>query len=211
MTAVVTGSASATDNYIANDENAYGPQYAQNWTGIDNEIFSRRLTAAFNTVWEAGSDEYNLTKSSSALPENPADSWTNQTDATITTTEPAYYVNRLWAVILILTTTFLQVLAICGLILKCLIRGPDILGFANSLTRDNAFVPVSGGSFQDGAKRARSLRNMRVRLADVQPRESHGYVAFSAVPSAPSPGGDNDGDKEESQNLGQLRKTRMYI
>ncbi|KAF3804287.1 hypothetical protein GCG54_00000638 [Colletotrichum gloeosporioides] len=211
MTAVVTGSASATDNYIANDENAYGPQYAQNWTGVDDEMFSRRLTAAFNTVWEAGSDEYNLTKSSSALPENPADFWTNQTEATITTTEPAYYVNKLWAVILILTTIFLQVLAICGLVLKCLIRGPDILGFASSLTRDNAFVPVSGGSFQGGADRARSLRNMRVQLVDVQPGESHGYIALSAVPLVASAGEGKDGDKEASSGLGQLEKQRMYI
>ncbi|KAE9579223.1 hypothetical protein CGMCC3_g4918 [Colletotrichum fructicola] len=210
MTAVVTGSASATDNYIANDENAYGPQYAQNWTGIDNEIFSRRLTAAFNTVWEAGSDEYNVTKSSSALPENPADLWTNRTDATITTTEPAYYVNRLWAVILILTTTFLQLLAICGLVLRCLIRGPDILGFASSLTRDNAFVPVLGGSFQGGAERARSLGKMRVQLADVQPRESRGYIALSAVPPVGSAGA---GDKayEEEGSLGQLKEKRIYM
>ncbi|KAL3291036.1 hypothetical protein RB213_009490 [Colletotrichum asianum] len=207
----VTARASATDNYIANDKAVYGNQKTQNWTGIDTNMFSRRLTTAFNTAWDAGMDPYNFTKSSFPLPENPADFWTNRTNATITTIEPAYYVNRLWAVILILTTIFLQVLAICGLVLKCLIRGPDILGFASSLTRDNNFVPVSGGSFQDGARRARSLRNMRVRLADVQPRESHGNIAFSAVPSAPSPGEDNDGDKEENQNLGQLRKTRMYI
>ncbi|KAH0429901.1 hypothetical protein CcaCcLH18_08183 [Colletotrichum camelliae] len=207
----VTGKASATDYYIANDLNTYGRQITQNWTGIDTKMFSRRLTTAFNTVWEAGMDSYNITKSSLALPEDPSTFWTNRTQATITTTEPAYYVNRLWAVILILTTTFLQVLAICGLVLKCYIRGPDILGFASSLTRDNAFVPICGGSFQGGAERARSLRNMRVQLADVQPRDSRGYIALSAVPSAAPAAEGNDGDKEESPSLGQLEQKRMYI
>ncbi|KAK1849076.1 hypothetical protein CCHR01_08267 [Colletotrichum chrysophilum] len=120
-------SSSATDNYIANDENVYADQKAQTWTGID-----------------------------------------------------------------------LNLLAICGLVLKCLIRGPDILGFASSLTRDNAFVPVSGGSFQGGAEHARALRKMRIQLTDVQPGGSRGYIALSAVPSTALAGEGNDGDKEES-------------
>ncbi|KAK2752951.1 hypothetical protein CKAH01_06192 [Colletotrichum kahawae] len=211
MTQVVVASSSATDNYIANDENVYANQKAQIWTGIDLDVFSRRLTAAFNTVWEAGMDPYNLTKSSLALPEDPSTLWTNQTQLTITTTKQAYHVNRDWAAILILTTTFLQIIAICGLVLKYFIRGPDILGFASSLTRGNHFVPVSGGSFQDGAERARSLRDMRVQLADVRPRDSRGYIALSAVPSVVPAGEGSDGGEEESPGLGQLKKNRMYI
>lgn len=49
----VTARASATDNYIANDKAVYGNQKTQNWTGIDTEMFSRRLTTAFNTAWDA--------------------------------------------------------------------------------------------------------------------------------------------------------------
>ncbi|KAF6782567.1 hypothetical protein CSOJ01_15988, partial [Colletotrichum sojae] len=143
MTKVVRFRASATENFIANDENVYANQELRNWTGIDEGMFSSQLTAAFNTAWEAGTDPYNITKGSSFSEpaSNHADTWTNQTSAFVTRVEDVYSVNVAWAAILIFATTVLQALAVGGLVLRCLIRGPDVLGFASTLTRDNRFVP----------------------------------------------------------------------
>ncbi|KAF6830553.1 glycoside hydrolase family 5 protein [Colletotrichum plurivorum] len=195
MTKVVLIKASATENFIANDESVYANQNLRNWTKVDEEMFSSRLTTAFNTAWESGVDSYNITKGSSFAESttSPADSWSNQTLAFVTRNENVYYVNVVWAAILIFATTVLQALAVGGLVLRCLIRGPDILGFASALTRDNRFVPVNGGSALDGADRAKSLGHMRIRIADVQPQESCGYVAFSIIP--------NDGGTKEGEPL----------
>ncbi|TDZ15870.1 hypothetical protein Cob_v011248 [Colletotrichum orbiculare MAFF 240422] len=64
MTPMVIAKASAIENYIANDDNAYSGQGQRSWTGVDTEMFSRRLTTAFNTAWDAGIDQHNITKSS---------------------------------------------------------------------------------------------------------------------------------------------------
>ncbi|KAF6811760.1 hypothetical protein CMUS01_13199 [Colletotrichum musicola] len=204
------GLASATENYIANDDNVFADQGWRNWTDFDTEVFSRRVTTAFNTVWHAGMDWYNVTKSSPAVPEDPGEFWTNKTEARITRTEDAYYVNRFWVVVLMLTTTILQVLAVGGLVLRYLIRGPDILGYASALTRDNQFASISGGSHLDGAERARSLRSVRVQLADVKPEESCGYIALNVVPFPASAGGDGEEGKGEDQAFGHMDKGRMY-
>ncbi|KAF6793822.1 hypothetical protein CSOJ01_13794 [Colletotrichum sojae] len=177
------GLASATENYIANDDNVFADQ---------------RM------------DGYNVTKSSLAVPEDPSMFWTNKTEARITRTEDAYHVNRFWVVVLMLTTTILQVLAVGGLVLRYLIRGPDVLGYASSLTRDNQFASISGGSYLDGAERARSLRNLRVQLADVKPEESCGYIALKAVPFPASAGGGSEEGKGERQTFGNMEKGRMY-
>ncbi|KAF6840321.1 hypothetical protein CMUS01_03975 [Colletotrichum musicola] len=205
MTKSVPGKASATENFIANDENVYANQKLRIWTGTDEKTFSSRLTTAFNTAWEAGVNPYNITKGStfttSAL--SPDEYWANQTSAVVSRDEKAYYLNVSWAVTLTLATVVLQALAVGGLVLRFLIRGPDILGFASSLTRDNRFVPVKGGSALDGADRAKSLREMRVRIADVQPQESCGYVAFSTIP-------EDGGSKEGEVAFRPLEKKRLY-
>lgn len=210
MTHVRRQIASATENYIANDENVFAEQEFQDWTDVDIKMFSRRLTIAFNTVWEAGKDSYNISKSSLALPEDPTELWTNRTQATVTKTEDAYYVNRTWVAVLMFTTAILQILAFGGLVLRHLIRGPDIIGYASSLTRDNQFASISGGSYLDGAERARSLRDVRVQLGDVRPEDSCGYIALSVVHFPAPTGGDSDRDKGDHVGLGELEKKRTY-
>ncbi|KAF6787634.1 hypothetical protein CSOJ01_15165 [Colletotrichum sojae] len=205
MTKIVPWRASATENFIANDKNVYANQAFRNWTGVDEDMFSSRLTTAFNMAWEAGIDPYSVMKGSSLIEQtsSAAESWTNETLALVTRTDDVYYVNVAWASILIFATTVLQILAIGGLVLRCLIRGPDILGFASALTRDNRYVPVNGGSSLDGADRAKCLGDMRVRIADVQPQESCGYVAFSVLPNG-------DGNKEGEVPFRPLEKKRLY-
>ncbi|KAJ0165679.1 hypothetical protein CTA2_10389 [Colletotrichum tanaceti] len=196
--------ASATENYIANDEDAFNKHGLRTWTEVDMDVFSSRLTNSFNTMWQAAIDPHNITKATFADtpipdPDNPL---TSRTVAKVSRTLQAYHVDMLWAVVLIVATLILQVLAVGGFVLRFLVRGPDILGFASSLTRDNRFVPVSGGSSLDGAERSRSLRELRIRLVDVQPEGSCGYIAVSAVTLA---------DEEKSgQFCRPLEQNRLY-
>jgi uncharacterized protein YcgI (DUF1989 family) len=57
---------------------------------------------------------------------------------------------------------------------------PPILGFVSSLTRDSKyFEGVQGNSCEDGTKRAKRLRAMRVRIVDVQGNDVVGKIAFA--------------------------------
>ncbi|KAJ9419627.1 hypothetical protein QL093DRAFT_2591180 [Fusarium oxysporum] len=187
---------SPTDNYMAGEQYPFSPRLGQDWTQVDIKSFSGRLTTVFNTYWEASLDPFYHTfvDYRSQPPEQyPAHGNLesdnqppifNRTEAVVTTLNHVYIVNHGWVTVLMAITLCLEILAVGGLILRGFIQGPDILGFASSLTRENAYMNLPrGGSALDGPKRARSLGNVRVCLADVNPRDEVGYIAFMAVPS----------------------------
>ncbi|KAL6412438.1 hypothetical protein AUP68_03641 [Ilyonectria robusta] len=197
---------SPTDNFLAGDLYPYVGQSLRNWTGIDTSDFSRRLTTAFNTLWLATLDP--LGHSNTSFAEVPAKSemtpvkittsqvFMSPTNADKAVTNPVYRANRIWIGIVLFTTLVLEILAILGLVLRCFIHGPDVLGFASSITRDNPYIPLPpGGSGLDGPERARILRNMKVQLADVRPEEADGYIAFKAV----SPTGRSQQHRDDSE------------
>ncbi|KAF6782919.1 hypothetical protein CMUS01_16692 [Colletotrichum musicola] len=133
----------------------------------------------------------------------------NMTSTTVSRTRDVYRANRPWVALLLLTTTVLEVLALAGFALQFLIKGPDILGFASSLTRDNRFVPVHEGSSLDGAERARLLGDLRLRLADVRAEEDDGYIAVSAMAATSC---ELSGDEQvPGRTWRPLDKNRVYI
>ncbi|KAJ4258856.1 hypothetical protein NW762_007943 [Fusarium torreyae] len=205
---------SSTDNYLAGEKYPFARNPSVDWGNISTKDFSRRLTTAFNTYWEATLNPFNHT--SVSFQSEPAAellnftfirNTMNQTEAVATTRYDVYSVNRRWVTVLMITTVCLQVLAVGGLALQALIRGPDILGFASSLTRENAHMDLSpGGSALDGPARARALKNLRVHLADIYPGNDKGYIALKAVYT--------DGDAGERDEYGTWRgldTTRRYL
>lgn len=187
--------ASPTDAYLSGEDMPYGMQSRVNWTrinstrGIDAKAISRRMTTSFNTFWWVTLNPVGHTNaSSSLLPEKLEGASTsdpnlppflNSTDATATITNKVYLANRAWVTVLIITTLILELLAVLGFVLRFMIRGPDILGFASSLTRENPSTPLAaGGTGLDGPDRA---RDMRVQLVDVQPNDEIGYIAIRQV------------------------------
>lgn len=63
-----------------------------------------------------------------------------------------------------------------------MVRGPRILGYVSTMTRDNSYVDLpSGGCTLDGLERARLLKDMRVRLQDVAPEDGVGHIALSSA------------------------------
>ncbi|KAM0493675.1 hypothetical protein ACHAP8_009120 [Fusarium lateritium] len=175
----------------------YAGQGFRNWTEIDHEIFpadvSGRLTTAFNTFWDATLNpightnitfdnfDGQITAYEDEFNEEP---FMNTTIGTMTVNREVYRASPFWIAILLTTTLFLQILAILGFVLEVLIVGPEILGYASSLTRDNPYVPLpTSGSGLGGPERARVLRDLRLQLADVRPDEDIGYLAVRAVPT----------------------------
>ncbi|KAH7114688.1 hypothetical protein EDB81DRAFT_767833 [Dactylonectria macrodidyma] len=183
---------SPTDNYLAGAAFPFSYQEEQNWTAVNVSLFSRRLTIAFNTYYQASLSPFNATNISfgrEPSPEEVAATSTsvygglNSTLGRATTRRKVYRANRRWASSLLATSTVLEALALAGIALQFVVRGPDVLGFASSMTRDNAncaAVP-SGGTYLDGPDRARELRHLRVQLADIYPVEGKGYIALRAV------------------------------
>ncbi|KAJ3535168.1 hypothetical protein NM208_g7250 [Fusarium decemcellulare] len=186
----VLNQASPTENYILGDPNPYAGQPTTAWGDkIDDQFpepFSRRFTTAFNTFWDATIDPLGHTNVSfmatAPTSEGPV---MNVTVGAKTVTREVYTANRLWISLLLATTILLEILAILGLLLQFRIHGPDILGFASSITRDNPYVPLPpGGSHLDGSDRTRLLQHVRLQLADVHPKGEKGYITVRAVPSS---------------------------
>ncbi|KAF4458103.1 hypothetical protein F53441_111 [Fusarium austroafricanum] len=152
----------------------------EQFTKFSREQFSSRMAIAFNTfISSALYYEYHLSSTYRSQPSwgrlNSNSGDMGHTEATITTPEALYRTNGKWVIILILTTECFAILAILGLILQSFIRGPDILGFASSLTRENPYMDLPpGGTALDGPARARALGKLRVHLADVASTEDTG-------------------------------------
>ncbi|CAG9977922.1 unnamed protein product [Clonostachys byssicola] len=185
--------ASATDAYIAGDVNPYARQGVIDWTTYDEGVVSKRLTSAFNTFHMATLNPLNHTDISFGKdpgpqiysPVSPAvPTYYNSTEGSVVTRVEVYRTDKVWTAIHLTTTFILLILASLGLAFRLLIRGPDVVGFASSMTHDNPYTPLLDcGSAMPGPQRARWLRDMRVQLADVRPDNDVGYVAFRNLPS----------------------------
>jgi len=93
-------------------------------------------------------------------------------------TEIQYRCNKIWATVLIFCLIILLISGILNIILEYHIMGPDILGCISSLTRDNIHCPLPKGySTMDGDERARLLRDIHIRLTDVNAKNEPGHLA----------------------------------
>ncbi|KAH6894710.1 hypothetical protein B0T10DRAFT_456936 [Thelonectria olida] len=214
--------ASPTDNYLVGEQLPFAgqPWIFWNRTDIDLSTFSRRLTTAFNTFWFATLNPFGQTSVSFCSDlgnvEEPteypgSEIFMNSTEAVAKTTYNVYGANRFWVAVVLVTTSILEMLAILGLGLRLFIHGPDVLGFASSMTRENPHVPLPpGGSGLDGPDRAKFLGEVRVQLADVRAGDDVGYVALRAVPLTGDTGLQTEGN--ETGLIGQpFSRKRLYL
>ncbi|KAK3503895.1 hypothetical protein B0T13DRAFT_143880 [Neurospora crassa] len=195
---------SSIDNYLRGiTQFPFKLNYLSPWpTNITDEAFSKRLTLLLNTYYYASLDPFTATDSNYSKFPVDTDHIMSQpvypgpylysgyqgasmvmvNNATESTRREIYGLNRQWVAILILCTSILQILSLAGLFLRLTTPAPDILDHASSLTRENPYIPVpKGGSAIGGPERARILRRMRVKMADVRPDEQIGYVALVAT------------------------------
>lgn len=219
--------ASPTDLYIMKGSNPYSGEVVKPLTESDlsvfPSVFSRRITTAFNTFWTSTLNPRSHTDVTfESVPEHnvPGFMYNQTTDQPFMNTTlgtriispEVYRANSIWIGFLLFTTMLLQILAISGLVLQAFIRGPDVLGFASSMTRDNPYVPLPpGGSHLNGTDRSRRLRDVRLELTDVRPEDENGYVALRTVPAVVQVNSE-EGDEDDNKPTisASLNRKRLY-
>ncbi|CAG9997291.1 unnamed protein product [Clonostachys byssicola] len=220
-----------TDAYLAGEDSPYGMKKYVDWAdiagkgGLNLQAISRRMTTSFNTFWWASLNPVGHTNISfSGTPENTQRASTtdpntpvflNSTDATAIIKKEVYFANRHWVAILTTTTLILELMALLGFVLRFVIRGPDILGFASSLTRENPYTPIAaGGTGLNGPDRARKLKEVRIQLLDVRPDDRFGHIAVRELPKIAQQQHEETSSEEEDRNTSEswrpLPKERLY-
>ncbi|KAK4957798.1 hypothetical protein LTR28_005624 [Elasticomyces elasticus] len=96
-------------------------------------------------------------------------------------THQIYVCNFVWLALLLLSTGVLLSIGIVGIVMKERTLAPDMKGYVASMTYENPYVKVpDGGAAIDAMDRARSLRDLRVRIGDVEGKSEVGHIAFTA-------------------------------
>jgi hypothetical protein len=164
---------------------------------------NERLTRVFNTFWLAslapdyiagGMASFNLSDSST-LAEHPG----TLSNATVVTFHDTFVCLDGWFAALLFSTGFLLLVCVVGSWLQYKILAPDIFGHISSLVRDNPYfqdAAAAGGNTLDGWEQARALKNVIVKLGDVQPYGNVGHIALAA----------SDG----TEKIGFLKRGRLY-
>lgn len=118
-------------------------------------------------------------------------------NATAAPYEPQYRLSALWLTVDFVACTILLIAAILSVILRKKTLAPDIFGYVSSLTRDNPLVHLpDGGSSLSGLDRARMLRHVQVRIADVGGADGKGRVGLAQVGESA---------------MGRLTKGKQYV
>jgi len=174
-----------------------------NMSNLTAGLMSERFSRLVNTYWMAsmvpeyiagGVSTFNYSDPT-MLKMHPA----IFTDATWGTALNVYVCNNLW--LLMLAVSALVLLGVSGLGVRFKFKSiaPDVFGRVSSLTRDNPYMRIpEGGSSLDGFERAILLKDVIVKLGDVQPEERVGHLALASV------------DNGYEGQVGTLRKDRLY-
>jgi hypothetical protein len=109
---------------------------------------------------------------------------------------PQYRLNYLWLVIDFIGCAVLLIAAAAAVWLRVYTLAPDILGAISSLTRDNPDLP--GSSTLNGIDRARMLKDVKVRIADVGGQDGVGRVGLTV-------------ENGSSENVAKLQKGKPYL
>lgn len=157
--------------------------------GISADLFSDRFSLVFNTYWQCSIVPWfqtgNFPSNTSALNDKPlfyGEGRFNTTTTTVTTFTDIYICDRMWAVILFIASCVLLLCGICGATVKHMARGPQILGYVSTMTRDNPYIDLpSGGCTLDGLERARLLKDLEVQMQDVAAEGGVGHIALGTA------------------------------
>jgi hypothetical protein len=112
---------------------------------------------------------------------------------------PQYRINWVWMILDFVSCVVLMVAAAVAVWLRTRTLAPDIFGYVSSLTRDNPLVQLpQAGSTLNGIDRARLLKDVKVKIADVGAENDVGRVGLVV--------------KNDSQeNVTELKKGKRYV
>lgn len=170
-----------------------------NLAALPTEEFSRRLGIAMNTFWDASIGSTirmgNLTLDQIETMGTEGNFRWNTTELSgVRTAGEHYVVHKAFAGITMGLSLALCLAALVSLVLGVIIKAPDILGFVSTSARDNPYVQEHVPSRSDGLQAARALRDVRMRIGDVNGLGEVGHVAFTTM----------------GEGAGKLSRKRMY-
>lgn len=168
--------------------NGDGTEYAT----LTDEQLSSRMSTLLSTLWKiavAGKYIYNhtvadnstcITKFTDACRQSgylPA-----QAEASLVKSVQTWRANKIWIGITMAVSIIALTFGILGLLLKRMVKAPDILGYVSTMTRDNPhFNGPGGGERLDGVERARLLRSEDVKLMVVSDNSDNlGHMALTS-------------------------------
>jgi hypothetical protein len=113
--------------------------------------------------------------------------------------EPQYRLSLFWMIIDCIGCVVLLVAASAAIWLRIRTLAPDIFGYVSSLTRENPMITLpDGGSTLNGIDRARMLRGVKVRIADISGQDGVGRVGLAMKNSS-------------QENVTELKKGKPYV
>jgi hypothetical protein len=115
--------------------------------------------------------------------------------------DPSYRINYIWIAIDFLSCFVLLAAASVAVHLRRNTLAPDIFGYVSSLTRDNPQINLpEGGSTLSGLERARMLKKVKVKIADVGGSDGVGRVGLARL-----------GTMEGMAGVKDLEKGKRYV
>jgi hypothetical protein len=95
--------------------------------------------------------------------------------------EPEYRIVIPWIVLDFITCTILLLAAYASVWLRIQTVCPDVFGYVSSMTRDNPHIPVpKGGSTMSGVERARAMKNVRVKIGELERQDgAPGHIGLA--------------------------------
>jgi hypothetical protein len=103
------------------------------------------------------------------------------TKADVTNTREIFICNTAWLVLLMIASVVIFSIGVAALVLKHNTLSPEMFGLVTSMTYENPWMKVpEGGTTLDAMERARLLKDIKVRVADVCGDENVGHIALAA-------------------------------
>ncbi|KAE8384732.1 hypothetical protein BDV23DRAFT_188913 [Aspergillus alliaceus] len=176
---------SIPEAYIRNPDSPLAANLSDPSTAlVDWDTLTLRLSQLFNTYAFGSLDPTAIIQSSSSK-------FSNETGAhgAYFNNLPVYTVNWVWLSIFSAATSILTLCALTLTTLHFFTLNPDILGYVSTATMYSSHLPVPpGGSTLNGEERARLLKDMAIRLGDVQQYDLvTGQLSFGTISSAARP------------------------
>jgi hypothetical protein len=115
---------------------------------------------------------------------------------------PQYSLSIPWVIVDLISCKILLAAALMASWLRRRTLAPDIFGYVSSLTRDNPHLSLpEGGSTMSGLERARALKKVKVRIADVADENGVGKVGLRYA-----------GPKDDAHiQMAHLKPDRHYV
>ncbi|KAJ3547472.1 hypothetical protein NM208_g1493 [Fusarium decemcellulare] len=147
------------------------------YTKLPLPVFAERLAIVINTALRVSWSAYAVLNFEAVNVAQEADRYGNTTGQFTSTTE-VYETQRAWMATSILSLAIMFSAAILTVGLRLTIRAPDFLTHVAALTRDSKCMDVTpGGSTLSGDERARLLKDLPLKIMDIEPDDAVGMLA----------------------------------